>query len=112
MAGVFYSPKAIADIERIRDYIRDALLNPEAADRIVCAIFDAGDTLAKNPRPGARFRSDLELLKYYRYLPVERCMLVFRVQNDRVGVVRVLHELQDSISILLRDVKESGGGSL
>lgn len=103
MAGVVYSPKALADIERIRDYIRDALQNPPAADHIVSEIFRAGDQLAEVPRPGAPFRSDLDLLKYYRYLTVERYVIVFRVQNDTAMIVRVLHELQDSVSILLRE---------
>ena len=66
MGEVVYSPKALADIERIRDYIREALFNPPAAERIVAMIFNAGDSLAETPRPGAPFRSDLDLLKYYR----------------------------------------------
>ena len=103
MAGVVYSPKALADIERIRDYIRDALLNPEASAKFVSDVFDAGDNLAEKPRPGAPFRSDQEILRYYRYLTVGRYLLVYRVQNDKALVVRVLHELQDSLSILLRE---------
>ena len=41
----------------------------------------------------------------YRYLTVGRYLLVYRVQNDKALVVRVLHELQDSLSIILREVK-------
>ncbi|MDO5318711.1 MAG: type II toxin-antitoxin system RelE/ParE family toxin [bacterium] len=103
MGEVVYSPKALADIERIHNYIRDALLNPPAAERIVTMIFDAGDSLAATPRPGAPFRSDLDLLKYYRYLTVENYLLVFRVQDGVARIVRVLHRLQDSISILLNE---------
>ena len=105
MADVVYSPKALADIERIRDYIRDALLNPEASAKFVSDVFDAGDSLAEKPRPRASFRSDHAILSYYRYLTVGRYLLVYRVQNDKVLVVRVLHELQDSLSIILREVK-------
>lgn len=103
IVGVVYSPKALADIAHIRDYIRDALMNPSAAEHIVSRILDAGDELAEKPRPGAPFRSNLDLLKYYRYLPVENYILVFRVQNDTAKVVRVLHCLQDAISILLQE---------
>ena len=103
MAGVVYSPKALADIERIRDYIRDALLNPEAAAKFVVDAFAAGDELAEKPRPGAPFRSDREILRYYRHLTVGRYLLVYRVQDDKTLVVRVLHELQDSLSILLEE---------
>ena len=103
MAGVCYSPKALDDIERIRDYIRDALLNPEAAAKFVSDVIDAGDMLARKPRPGAPFRSDREVLQYYRYLSVGRYLVVYRVQNDMAFVVRVLHELQDTVSILLQE---------
>jgi len=97
--------KALADIARIRDYIRDALMNPPAAEHIVSRILEAGDGLAEKPRPGAPFRSNLDLLKYYRYLPVENYILVFRVQNDTAKIVRVLHRLQDAVSILLVNCK-------
>jgi len=103
VGGVVYSPKAMADIERIRDYIRDALMNPPAANRIVSLLLDAGDSLAEKPRPGAPFRSELKLLKYYRYLTVENYVLIFRVQDDTAKIVRVLHRLQDAVSILLRE---------
>ncbi len=102
MSEVVYSPKALEDIRRIDDYIRDALLNPPAAARIVREIFSAVDALAKKPRPGAPFRSKLGLLKYYRYLTVERYVIVFRVQGETIRIVRILHELQDAISILLK----------
>ena len=110
MAGVRYSPKALDDIERIRDYIRDALLNPEAATKFISDVFAAGDCLAEKSRPGACFRSDREILSYYRYLMVGRYLLVYRVQNDEALVVRVLHELQDTLSILLADDAEAFTG--
>ena len=105
MAGVLYSPKALADIERIRDYIRDALLNPEASAKSDPDVLDAADSLAAKPRPAAPFRSGREILSYYRYLTVGRYLLVYRVQNDKALVIRVLHELQDSLSILLQEVQ-------
>ena len=104
MAGVVYSPKALSDIERIRDYIRDVLLDPDAAARFVQNVFDAGDSLVSKPRPGAPFRSNLEVLACYRYLTVGRYLMVFRIQDDTAKIVRVLHELQDSVSILIREV--------
>lgn len=103
MAGVAYSPKALVDIERIRDYIRDALLTPEAAAKFVSDVFEASDSLAAKPRPGALFRSERDILRYYRYLTVGRYLIVYRVQDDTALVVRVLHELQDSLSILLEE---------
>ena len=93
MAEVFYSPKSLDDIERIRDYIRDALCNPIAADRIVGEIFNAGDALAEHPLMGAQFRSTLPILAYYRHLPVENYLIVYRVQAETVHVARVLHHL-------------------
>ena len=103
MAEVFYSPKSLDDIERIRDYICDVLCNPVAANRIVGEIFKAGDTLAEHPLMGAQFRSTLPILTYYRHLPVENYLVVYRVHGDTVHVARVLHHLQDAISILTKD---------
>ena len=103
MPSVYFSPKSLDDIERIEDYIRNTLLNAEAATKFVADVFAACDSLAEKPRPGAPFRSDLNLLKFYRYLSVGRYLVVFRVQDDKVMVIRVLHELQDTVSILLRN---------
>ena len=64
----------------------------------------------RRERVGCPCRRPSGVFGYYRYLMVGRYLLAYRVQNDEALVVRVLHELQDSLSILMADDAEAFTG--
>lgn len=100
------SPRAVEDLRGLRRYIRDMLCDSGAADRIVDALFAAMERLRAFPASGTPFNSALPVLAPYRRLAVERYQVVYRFDETAVFVVRVLHELQDQLAILLSEVPE------
>jgi plasmid stabilization system protein ParE len=52
MSGYALHPEALADLDKIREYIAED--NPDAADRVITEIFDAIRSLAVFPHQGYR----------------------------------------------------------
>ena len=107
-ASISISPRAIADIQSHRKYIVQRFCDPVAADRIANAIFSAIEGLGRFPRSGSPVNSRWRALRLYRHVPVERYSVFYRydVNTNEVFVVRVLHTLQNRLSILLKDVHD------
>ena len=85
---VIWAPPAIADVERIYDYI--VLFNPAAAARMVIRIREAGDSLAElaeRGRLGSVFGTR-ELVAVRPYV------LVYEIAGPEVQVLRVWHGAQ------------------
>jgi addiction module RelE/StbE family toxin len=81
-----WSPEAAADFSGIIEYVRTQ--NPSAADRIARTIYDSVtslESLSQRGRPG-RVADTRELV--LTPLPF---IVVYRVKQNRVEVVRVLH---------------------
>jgi plasmid stabilization system protein ParE len=89
------SPRADADLDEIWTYIaRD---NPSAADRLEQALHEAMEQLARSPGIGHR-RDDAD--ERYRFWRVASYLIAYRVENDAVLVVRVLHGARNIRRIL------------
>jgi toxin ParE1/3/4 len=86
---VRWSPEAAADFAAIVDYIQKQ--NPSAAERVARTIYDGVISLARFPRQGriGRERDTRELI--FSPLPF---IVVYRVKDDAVEIVRVLHGSQ------------------
>jgi addiction module RelE/StbE family toxin len=96
MKPVYFSARAQDDLDSICDYIRKD--NPPAATRVREAIINAAGNLASHPelgpaliRPKARHRGVRMLLvrEHANYL------LIYRVEAQRVLVLRTLHAARD-----------------
>ena len=96
MSGYVLSPLAIEDIFQIWSYF-STNATIELADRIESELFEAFDSLVKNPGIG-HMRSDLTNASV-RFFRVYQFMIVYRVR-DQVEVVRVLHGKRDLKRIL------------
>ena len=102
-----YTPQAIADIREVRDYIRDILHNPAAAERVTRSILDGFAALKQFPEMGISlaaktgFETDLRMLVCGRYIAL------YRIDQDAgaVSVARIIHAQQDYVRILLNDVE-------
>ncbi|GAB4456858.1 MAG: type II toxin-antitoxin system RelE/ParE family toxin [Armatimonadaceae bacterium] len=85
------SDKALTDLREIWDYIAER--DESAADRVIDDILVALQKLLLMPDLG-RMRDDL--LPEMRSLVARRPYLAFyRVQEDRVQIIRVLHGMRD-----------------
>lgn len=90
MKRVVFSSKARADIVAIADFI--AADNPSQARRFIAALQTRCAALALHPlqgRPASEIGEGARLLVFRSYV------VLHRVVDDRVEIVRVLHGAQD-----------------
>jgi plasmid stabilization system protein ParE len=93
---VVFSREANGDLERIADYI--AQDSPERAASFVNELVDAALRIADAPQGFALIPgyADYGL----RRKPYGSYSLFYKVQADRIGIVRVLHSARDYEAIL------------
>ena|SRR5581483_1942836 len=87
-------PAAIADLDQIFDYISEE--SPASAWRVVLAVRKMFSNIAKNPGVGTlrRFRSWPDI-RSRRVKGYPNYLIFFRVQNEIVEILRVLHSKRD-----------------
>ncbi len=90
MAAVFYSARALADLDRLFDFL--AARNPEAADEAAQVIVDAVRILERHPHIGRPVRGRLRelVISYGR----TGYVALYRVtpRRDRVEILAIRHQ--------------------
>jgi plasmid stabilization system protein ParE len=95
MKAVF-TQRAAAQLTDLREYI--AKDNPDAAERVVTAILDTADFLAKSPEIGRRVRKPDDQTYHYRFHLVSayrNYLLFYRPFPWGIRVVKVMAAAQD-----------------
>ena len=95
-----FSPEALSDLEEIHVYITEELSNPEAASDVVSRILDAADRLEDFPKSGAMLSSVTGIPSDYRFIPVQRYLVFYRILTNKVYVDRILYGRRDYMRIL------------
>jgi len=95
---VTLTPKAVDDLTAIGDRI--ALDSPAAAANFIRRLRAQCDRLARYPE--ARPRAP-KLGPGIRFAVVGNYLVLFRVEPDRVTIVRILHGARDIVSVLSDD---------
>jgi toxin ParE1/3/4 len=85
------SKKAISDLKEIWLYTVDKW-STEQADRYYNLIFDEIAFICKNPETGKQMD---DIRKNYRASKVKSHLIFFKVENEIVRIVRILHEGMD-----------------
>jgi toxin ParE1/3/4 len=85
------SKKAIADLEEIWLYTVDKW-SVEQADRYYNLVFDEINYICKNSHSG---KSMEHVRKGYRASKVKSHFIFYRVVNETIEVIRILHERMD-----------------
>jgi toxin ParE1/3/4 len=93
------SKKAIADLEEIWLYTADKWSIVQA-DRYYNLIFDEIAFICKSPETGKQMD---DIRKNYRAAKVKSHLIFFKVENEIVQIVRILHERMDIKSRLDSD---------
>ena len=99
MAKIVVSKEARKDLVRIRDYVRDELANPEAADRLIRKLRLSVEKLVAFPRAGKPLDALLPVQSEYRYLVCENYCVFYLEEGENVVAVRILHQRQDCMRI-------------
>jgi len=110
MFNVRFTPQAVADLKEIKRYISDDLFNLQAAADLVALVFDRIHTLVSMPQTGTRLRSDIPVLKGYRFIQCKNYLVFYRIEGKSVAVIRILYARRDYLKLLEPDKKGDDGG--
>ena len=100
-----YTPAAIADLEEIKSYIADTLLNPDAAANLMASIAAACALLKAQPLLGPELRHKLHREIDERFLIHKKYMIVYEV-TDTVSILRVLDTRTGYLNVLLHVLQD------
>ena len=100
-----YTPAAIADLEEIKSYSADTLLNPDTAANLMASIAAACALLKDQPSLGPELRHKLHREIDERFLIHKKYMIVYEV-TDTVSILRVLDTRTDYLNVLLHELQD------
>jgi plasmid stabilization system protein ParE len=94
MPKVEYSPKALEDLQYINDYI---ITNwgQNIAQKILKKITANIRRLEQYPVSGVELGKLIDVQTDYRYIFLEKNYVFYRIEYEKVQIVRVLNEHQD-----------------
>lgn len=95
-----YTPEAIADLQEIKQYMKDALRNSQAADRITKMILDGCAQLKMFPQSGASIKALTGQETDLRMLVCENYIALYRIDADTVSIARIISAKQDYMRVL------------
>ena len=91
MSRYFLGRESEQDIDALWEYIaKDSV---QAADRLIAELFDAFESLARNPGIGHK-REDLTKLPVL-FWPVGNFLIIYRAEGSLVEIVAVVHGKRD-----------------
>lgn len=112
MYKIIYTQKALADLDRVSDYINLKLCNISAAEHIVENFFSEGDSLAVFPTRYPLCNDEVLHTWGIRFVPVKNYLLfyVVREAEHKVFVIRFLYSKRNWQKLLREYVENEGGG--
>ncbi|MDD5707445.1 MAG: type II toxin-antitoxin system RelE/ParE family toxin [Kiritimatiellae bacterium] len=110
MFAVRFTPQAVADLEEIKRYISDDLSNPQAAADLVAFVFSRIRGLVSLPRTGARLRTEISMLRVYRFIQCKNYLVFYRIEKQSVSVIRILYARRDYLGLLAPGKKDNDDG--
>lgn len=100
MAQIIVSKEARKDLISIRQYIRDELCNPSAAQRIIGELKKNILLLETFPGRGRPLDALIAVHTEYRYMVCENYCIFYLSTEDEILIVRILHQRQDCLKAL------------
>jgi len=97
-----YTPAAMLDLQEIRDYICDVLLNPDAAQNVLANIATSCGKLKNQPYMGIELRKKLNREIDGYCLIAGKYIVIYDV-DDAISILRVLDTRTDYVKVLLAD---------
>lgn len=99
MYRIYVQYKAQADAERIYDYIRYTLLNPQAAEMFLNCLEKRYEQISNNPHG---FSIELVNGRQYRKALIKRYVVIFRVDEyaHTVHIIAIGHSLQRRTNVI------------
>lgn len=96
-----YSPKAVNDLQVLKNSIMEKFCDEDLVKDVISDIVENIRNLEIFPGMGKKLIISGNIEVGYRYLFCRKNYIFYRVENESVYIVRILHEKQDFIRILL-----------
>ena len=97
---VICSAKAEQDVDCLFEYIDNNLHNSIAAHIIVEKILRLSQKLSTFPEMGTSLKTVDSRLEAYRYLIADNYLLIYKVVDEEVVVVRILYAKSNYVQLL------------
>lgn len=97
---VRYTPKALEDLQKTKEYIIGEFDSTELADKILRKIIRSINNLEIFPYKGGRLKETIDIETNYRYLVSQKNYIFYIIEDEEILVIRVLNEKQDYMQIL------------
>ncbi|WP_088187807.1 type II toxin-antitoxin system RelE/ParE family toxin [Desulfosporosinus sp. FKA] len=99
MEKVEFSPKALEDLQKIKTYIIESF-GVDTAQKALAKIIGSVRRLEEYPALGVDLGKMIDFPTEYMYIFIERNYVFYRIEDNRVLIVRILNERQDFMQIL------------
>jgi toxin ParE1/3/4 len=93
-------PAAERDLGNLFSYIKDELQNPIAARNVATKILQRTQMLANFLELGANLVNIDPKLRGYRYLIVDNYLVIYKMTDEAVHIVRILYARSDYIQLI------------
>lgn len=106
MYNIVFSPEAIKDLEETKTYITEELCNEQAAVKIVSKILKDIRMLSQFPESAPLLSSIVDFDTNYRFLVCGNYIAFYRLGENEVRVLRILHARRNFMQILFGELQE------
>ena len=96
-----YSPKSINDLQNLKDSIMDKFYDEDLVKEVISDITKNIRKLEIFPGMGKKLIISGNVDVGYRYLFCRKNYIFYRIEEESIYIVRILHEKQDFTRILL-----------
>lgn len=103
---IYYAPEALEDLQHIKDTIVVEFDDLELAEKVVRDIVKNIRNLEVFPEMGTKLQISTSINTGYRYLFCRHNYCFYRIEEDVIRIVRILHERQEFIRILFGITEE------
>ena len=106
MYSIVFSPQALKDLEETKAYITEELCNEQAAVKTVSKILKDIRMLSQFPESAPLLSSIVDFDTNYRFLVCGNYIAFYRLGENEVRVLRILHARRNFMQILFGELQE------
>ena len=98
---LWFSPESLSDVITIKNYIKDDLGNPLAADAVVERVLHSCRLLKEMPYLGASLAERINQETETRYLISGKYLIFYNVVGQEVRIIRILDSRMNYMELIM-----------
>lgn len=92
-----YTPEALFDLAEIKQYVKEDLGSPIAAQKLIGSITASCSLLKEQPRLGMELSRLIDRETDFRYLISGNYIVFYRIEDDSISVYRIIDARADYV---------------